>query len=102
MVALLLDRGANIDVKANVRAECYILWVWAIVTMPWLCVLLWWDVSDIDMRLCCSLPKCILQNGKTALHFASRHNKTGVVSLLLDRGVNIDAITKVRVWSNNA
>lgn len=93
---MLLDRGADIDAVANVRAKCDILWVWAIVTVIWSCGIVVRLVSDISLWLCCSLSECIMQYGKTALHAATDYDKRDVATLLMDRGANIGAVANVR------
>lgn len=79
MVALLLDRGAQIDAKTKVRRQ-----------------------------LCCGAPKCPAvsqclsfvcprQDGLTPLHCAARSGHDRAVEILLDRGAPILARTKVRL-----
>lgn len=54
--------------------------------------------------LCTSLKLCLsyLQNGITPLHVASKRGNTNMVRLLLDRGSQIDAKTRVSSTENRA
>lgn len=81
MVALLLDRGAQIDAKTRVRFSFYV-----ISAMLVLYYIAW--------RICTHL--CLYQDGLTPLHCAARSGHDQAVEILLDRGAPILARTKVR------
>lgn len=81
---LLLNRGANVNFTPKVdnnRCCCSL----RLLHHRWL--------------LCVHLCKCVwfsVQNGITPLHIASRRGNVIMVRLLLDRGAQIDAKTKVQ------
>lgn len=90
MVALLLDRGAQIDAKTRVWLEFSI---WDCSNSPLNFILMdmyieW--VFDIDVFLW-SCP----QDGLTPLHCAARSGHDPAVEILLERGAPILARTKV-------
>lgn len=53
------------------------------------------DLLSILLVFCLSSSVSVLQNGITPLHIASRRGNVIMVRLLLDRGAQIDAKTKV-------
>ena len=48
------------------------------------------------LKCSCRCSLCIIQNGLTALHFASKEGHEDIVTELLVRGADVDALTEVR------
>lgn len=110
MVALLLDRGAQIDAKTRVRcfnarmtilqqlsSDCLIVKTnysryTPFVTTDWMFVC---SMFMCFVLLCDSVMCWCFQDGLTPLHCAARSGHDPAVELLLERGAPILARTKV-------
>lgn len=89
MVALLLDRGAQIDAKTRVRCNS----AWAVIQTSQF--YLNGYVARLTPYYKCPCVSMWPQDGLTPLHCAARSGHDPAVELLLERGAPILARTKV-------
>lgn len=90
MVALLLDRGAQIDAKTRVRL---FLFTYSLGSS-----LFYENRIHVYMSYIC-VCSCPLQDGLTPLHCAARSGHDPAVEILLEKGAPLLARTKV-VYAN--
>ena len=106
MVALLLDRGAQIDAKTRVRLSSFKFWSSALLSKSAadrLWIIDWVHrppssfIKSDKHHLCFHVIMCVFvpQDGLTPLHCAARSGHDTAVEILLEKGAPILARTKV-------
>ena len=87
VVSLLLEKGADIEAKAEVRASLMNMLGFVALTQL---------LTVVYLALPSSSYYPLLQDGRTPLHHAAMKGHAEVVSLLLEKGADIQARDEVR------